>query len=178
MDKIKLIFAGSRNFTNTQVAVDVINYCEQINLLTTDQLEFVSGMAKGADTLGRKLAMANGLPCTDFPADWQDMSEPCVVKRNARGVVYNALAGMARNKQMGNYSDMAIVMWNGRSKGSLDMINFMKRLGKLVIVYEYKEVDDLFSADNISIYYGHDLRVNKEESDRLHSLAKEALRRV
>ncbi len=133
----KLIIAGGRDFTDKEAVVDTINSLEDQGLFTTEQLEIVSGMAKGADMTGYELAFENGLAVEPFHADWDDMSEPCVRKVNKYGNEYNALAGMKRNHKMGDYADGLLAFWNGTSTGTKDMIDYMRKLGKHVTVVRY-----------------------------------------
>lgn len=129
---MKVIIAGGRDFNNLKLMQDTL-----MEILEHEpDLEIVSGMAKGADMMGLGLAKANGIDYKEFPANWQDMSEPCRVGENQFGR-YNKLAGMKRNHQMGDYADMAIVFWDGNSSGSNDMIEYMRELEKIVYVIKY-----------------------------------------
>ena len=49
-----------------------------------------------------------------FPADWDK---------------FKKAAGYIRNEQMGNYCDIAIIFWDGSSKGTLNMITCKERAG-------------------------------------------------
>ena len=90
--------------------------------------EIVCGLAKGADSLGKKYAEENSIKVKDFPAEWK---------------IYGRKAGILRNEKMGNYADIAIVFWDGKSIGSKHMIQYMKKLGKLVSVVDIsKGIED------------------------------------
>lgn len=113
----KIIIAGSRNFNNyslLQSSVDNIlcNYIEY-------DFEFVSGGARGADKLGERYAEEAGYIPKIFEADWGEFGKS---------------AGYFRNTTMGNYADMLIAFPLGESKGTWHMINYMKKLGKIVYV--------------------------------------------
>lgn len=132
----KIIIAGGRKFNDRALMIKALNEVgEKLNLEAAD-ITIVCGMAEGADLLGYSLAKENGIACIEFPADWQDMSEPCVVKTNKRGT-YNALAGMKRNHAMGDHADILIAFWDGKSSGTLDMINYMFSLEKPIYTYRY-----------------------------------------
>ncbi|MGL4252945.1 MAG: hypothetical protein ACRCR2_02650, partial [Fusobacteriaceae bacterium] len=77
------------------------------------------------------------LQTKEFPADWQDMSEPCVVKYTRTGSAYNALAGMKRNTQMMEAACSLIAFWDGHSRGTKDMIDKMTKANKRVRVIKY-----------------------------------------
>lgn len=86
--------------------------------------EVVSGCANGADILGEHWATNNKIPIKSFPADWNK---------------YGKSAGMIRNKQMGDYSDCLIAVWDGISRGTNNMITYMKSIGKPVFVLTIKD---------------------------------------
>lgn len=82
--------------------------------------EVVQGGAKGADTLAKKWAKENDIPCTEFPAKWNDLSvDNCKVKHGQYGA-YNAFAGFNRNQEMADYSNHCIALSGGN--GTEDMI--------------------------------------------------------
>ena len=94
-----------------------------------ENVEIISGGARGADNLGEQLASSYGLKLTIFPAQWD---------------TYGKAAGMIRNKEMADYaakdSDKAILFafWDGQSRGTKGMIDIAKRCGMEVIVNEFK----------------------------------------
>lgn len=113
---MKIIIAGSRTFNDYQYL------SEQLDLFCKDKedIEIVSGMARGADILGYRYAKEHNLKVSSFPADWD---------------VYGKSAGYIRNMQMGDYADYLIAFWDGKSKGTEHMINYMKRINKHGRVY-------------------------------------------
>lgn len=111
--KLRTIVAGSRIFDNYKIV------CETLDPLKDTISEIVCGEAKGADTLGRNWAIGNNIKITSFPANWE---------RDGNR------AGMIRNHEMGDYADRLIAFWNGTSPGTKDMIDYMKKLKKEVIV--------------------------------------------
>lgn len=101
---MKVIIAGSRNFSNYGI---LKTYCNRVLSNVKEEIEIVSGTAKGADMLGEQYAIEMGYKLTRFPADWN---------------LFGKAAGAIRNKQMADYSDALIAFWDGRSRGTLDMI--------------------------------------------------------
>lgn len=77
--------------------------------------EVVSGTAVGADRLGEQWARANNIPIKEMPADW---------------IRHGNSAGPMRNRQMAEYSDAAVVVWDGKSPGSRNMVENMIRRKK------------------------------------------------
>lgn len=121
---MKLIIAGSRDLDLTFDQLDDIID----NFDISDITEVVSGVAKGVDLAGEYWAVRrlNPIPVKRFPADWGALGKS---------------AGPIRNQQMAEYADIALViMKQGGSRGSMDMINKMKKLNKKVYVHEVDSV--------------------------------------
>lgn len=117
---LKVIIAGSRYFSDLNLIRKTMN-----ELYGDNPIEVVCGGASGADYLGSIWAMEKGYFITYFPADW---------------TTHGKMAGFLRNKQMGMYTDEAVIFWDGESKGSKMMIDIMKKLKKPVSVIKYEEV--------------------------------------
>jgi len=113
---MKLIIAGSRTLqVDNEFIKSVI-----LNLLPDEALtgmKIVSGCAKGIDKCGECFSLANKLDCEKFPADWD---------------THGKAAGPIRNKQMAEYADALLLIWDGESKGSRHMKETMLKLGKPV----------------------------------------------
>lgn len=122
----KVIIAGSRTIT------DYDKVCETITNSGFIIDEVVSGRANGVDKLGEKWANECDKPIKPFPADWDDLSEPCILRHTKSGKPYNALSGNKRNKAMAEYADCLIVIWDGKSKGSKDMIKEAEKQGLFI----------------------------------------------
>lgn len=112
---MRLIIAGSRN-------IDIC-YEDMYEYMPSDWegLELVSGMAKGPDWEAVRLAGVHNLPCHMFPADWDK---------------HGRAAGIIRNKQMGDFADELLAFWDGKSRGTKHMIDYMTSLNKPVKVVE------------------------------------------
>lgn len=115
---MKVIIAGSRNFPyGTEVIDQVWKYSGyHIN-------ELVSGGAKGVDSVAIRAAHGK-IPIKTFLPDWEK---------------YGKAAGPIRNREMAEYADALIAIWDGESKGTKNMIAEMEKLGKPVFVYKYGE---------------------------------------
>lgn len=128
---MKLLIAGSRTIRGGSSLID---YAFQIlrlqglldvgDLLHYDHVdqnfEIVSGGCnKGPDAGAKLWALENDLGCNykEFPADWDS---------------FGRSAGPRRNKQMAEYADALVLIWDGESKGSLNMKQNMERLNKPV----------------------------------------------
>ena len=114
--KKKVIVAGSRTFNNYQLLKEVLNK-------EKDRIEeVVCGEAKGADLWGKLWAVQNNIPVKSFPADWK---------------THGAAAGYIRNHQMGDYADELIAFWDGQSKGTKDMIDYMDKIKKKAMIIQF-----------------------------------------
>lgn len=142
---MKLIIAGSRSITNYTITRNALIE-SGLWASTGGALEIVCGEAEGPDKHGRQIAEKAGLKLHSFPAKWDDIAAPgAVVRKNARGK-YNMLAGIQRNHEMGDFADAALTVWDGSSKGSLDMATYMASLGKPSFLYPVRRIDaDLFA---------------------------------
>lgn len=113
---MKVIIAGSRQISDYKT---VMKFIESSGFHIT---EVVSGGAKGPDTLGEVYAEYNEIPYTRFIPDWDGLGKK---------------AGILRNVEMGNYADGLIAIWDGASKGTKHMIDYMHELEKPVKVLVY-----------------------------------------
>ena len=77
--------------------------------------EIVSGGAVGVDSCAADYARKNGLKLTEFLPQYEK---------------YGRAAPIVRNKEIVDYADKVLVFWNGRSKGTLSVIQYAKKIGK------------------------------------------------
>ena len=114
----KVIVAGGRDFTDYALMSSTLQHL----LSGKRDVEIVSGVARGADSLAVKFASESNIPVKRFPADWDN---------------HGNSAGYKRNVVMAEYADACVCFWDGKSKGTADMIrvaNFY-RLALRVIKY-------------------------------------------
>lgn len=112
---MRTIIAGGRGITDKSIV------WEAVESSGFDITEVVSGAARGVDTLGEEWARANGIPVEQFPADWS---------------THGRAAGPIRNAKMAAYGEALIAVWDGKSKGTGNMINNARKLGLEVFIYE------------------------------------------
>jgi len=118
----RVIIAGSRtvpeNSKELKQSVSLI-----LNNIDKNDLEIVSGGAKGADKFGENWANNRNVPVKIFPADWD---------------TWGKSAGYKRNKQMAQYANhlIAIVDLEVESRGTRHMIDLAHRYElKIRIIY-------------------------------------------
>jgi hypothetical protein len=114
--RMKLIIAGSREAQYRPFLIDEALEASGFSDIT----EIVSGAARGVDLWGEIWGELRGLAVRRFPADWAH---------------HGRCAGPIRNGQMAEYADALLAIWDGKSKGTADMIQQMRRLGKPVFVF-------------------------------------------
>ena len=114
---MKWIIAGGRDFedyeTLKRIAGRVVRRGDTI----------ISGAARGADQLGETFAERNSLELERYPADWNK---------------YGKGAGHRRNHRMSLEADGLIAFWDGKSRGTRNMIENAHK-ARLTIVIQYYE---------------------------------------
>lgn len=118
---MRLIIAGGREFDDYDLLCDKVS-----QFIGTEQnVTIISGLAKGADTLGLKYAEENGYPIEAFAAEWVKDGQ------------FDKSAGIKRNKLMAKSADSLIAFWDGVSPGTMHMIDFAFEKGLKVEVVHY-----------------------------------------
>lgn len=115
---MKAIIAGSRNYNNYVYLKQQVDYFRE-HQFDAKITEIVSGGARGVDSMGERYAAENDISLKIFPADWNK---------------HGKAAGHIRNRQMADYADILIAVWDGESKGTKNMIDTMQKLKKPVFV--------------------------------------------
>ena len=123
---MKVIIAGSRNIQDFFAVANAIDYSK------FKITEVVSGGAKGVDKLGEDWAKSSNTPCKVFKAAWDELDAPGARVKTGPYGNFNSRAGFDRNKLMAEYADALIAVWDGKSKGTQNMIDIMKAFGKPV----------------------------------------------
>lgn len=106
---MKVIIAGSRNLK-----------CKDLIFKKLDEIknmidEVVCGEATGPDSTGKEWGLKNNISIKSFPAEWDK---------------FGKMAGPIRNREMGKYADYLVAFWDGKSRGTKDMIDYMQQIGK------------------------------------------------
>lgn len=103
---MKVIIAGSRDIEDMLLVEQAVRESRfRIS-------EVVCGMARGVDTLGKEWAEARNIDVAPFYADWN---------------MYGKAAGYKRNSAMAEYADALIAVWDGRSRGTRNMIMLARK---------------------------------------------------
>ena len=122
--KNRVIICGGRNITDPNLLMQ---------LWASSKIEIdevVSGACRtGVDKMGEELAYDFDLPIKRFPANWN---------------IHGKAAGPIRNELMARYATHMLIIWDGKSRGSGDMLRRGKKHGlrifEMVIVGERSPV--------------------------------------
>lgn len=116
---LKIAIIGSREFTDYEFLKEVMD--KEIDNRSFVAC-FVSGGAKGADTLGARYAEEIGRPIVVFKPDYK---------------TYGRAAPFVRNTQIIEYCDEVYAFWDGKSNGTRDALNKAEKLGKTIYIIRY-----------------------------------------
>lgn len=107
---MRVLVCGGRDYNNR----DMVYYTLDKFLKRWPNVEIISGMARGADSLAYQWAKDRGQKCHCFPADWKK---------------YKKSAGPIRNQQMINEGkpDAAVAFPGG--DGTADMVARLNKHG-------------------------------------------------
>ena len=119
-NSFKVIIAGSRTFSSLDKLTQI---CDHL-LQNRENIEIVSGHAKGADQLGEQFAHLKCYSLKIFPAQWNK---------------YGKSAGFKKNAEMSEYADALIAFWDEKSKGTRHMIDLAKSMGLNVKVHLFRD---------------------------------------
>ena len=129
MKELRIIIAGSRDFNDYKLLkTSIRDILKNISLDDINKIKIISGTARGADQLVERFAKQFKLEVVKFPADWNR---------------FGKRAGYIRNEEMAKYSvkddnyGMLVAFWDGKSKGTKNMIDAAKKMNMDVHVIEY-----------------------------------------
>lgn len=132
MNDIRIIIAGSREFNRYEtVKIKVKSVLSKLEIPDDkDKITIVSGTARGADKLGETLAIEKGYHIKRFNPRWD---------------VYGKSAGIIRNKEMAEFASkgelgILIAFWNGKSRGTANMIDEAHKNNLEVFVEPFKKI--------------------------------------
>lgn len=125
----RLIVAGSRGCTREQVfrALDLVKPGKVIEIVSgcNKSVDRETGKIFGADYWGEQWAKERGIPVKPFPANWD---------------AYGLSAGPKRNRRMAAYADALLAIWDGKSRGTRNMIEEAEKRGLPTRVYRLDEL--------------------------------------
>lgn len=102
---MKVAIVGSRDI----IVYNIENYISDCD-------EIVTGGAAGIDRCAAEYAKKNAIKLTEFLPQYE---------------IYGRAAPIVRNKKIVDYADKVIAIWNGSSKGTLSVIKYAEKAGKI-----------------------------------------------
>lgn len=118
--KYKVIVAGCRDLADYELLKEKCDFYLQNQ--QPEDIVVISGHASGADALGERYAHERGLQLETYPADWK---------------AHGRAAGLIRNAKMATVADALIAFWDGKSRGTKNMIDTAKKHNLHVAVVRY-----------------------------------------
>lgn len=106
---MKVLVAGSRGISH-----DISKY------IPKETTMIISGGAAGVDTLAEKYADEHGIPKLIIRPDYKN---------------FGRIAPILRNHKMIDMADMVIAVWDGRSRGTKDVIEYAIKNDKRLKIY-------------------------------------------
>jgi len=83
-----------------------------------ENIELLNGDAVGVDRIAAEWARSHGITVTKFIPDWN---------------IHGRAAGVIRNSEMIALADYVLVIWDGKSRGSRDVIEKCEKCAKYYI---------------------------------------------
>lgn len=120
ISKYKVIIAGCRDFNDYELLKEKCDYFLQDE--KKEDVVIISGHASGADALGERYAQERGFQLETYPADWK---------------AHGRAAGPIRNARMASAANALIAFWDGKSRGTKNMIETAKNHNLKVVVVRY-----------------------------------------
>lgn len=112
---MRIIIAGSRNCQN---------YNELLKAIAASGFKpnvVISGTARGIDRMAERWAIRHNISVERYPANWEKFGKS---------------AGYIRNAQMIKKAEALIALWDGKSKGTENIINLARKAGLVVYVWK------------------------------------------
>ena len=130
MKTIRIIIAGGRKFNDYEMLKrTMLKFIQKLHdHISFHTIEIISGNANGADKLGERFAKEYNYNLKIMPAQWD---------------LHGKSAGYIRNNEMLVYAKEAdhsvlVAFWDGKSKGTKNMIDTSRRSLDSVEVVSYK----------------------------------------
>jgi len=116
---MKTIVTGSQTITNYDLVKELI---DRSDIKIT---EIISGESEGVDELAIRYAKENNIPHRVFKTNLNK---------------YGKSASKIRNREMAKHADALIAIWDGKSRGTKNMIEVARDLGlELIVIYTIEE---------------------------------------
>lgn len=113
---MKIAVVGSRD-----ISLSFERFYELLgDLLPDDTTAVVSGGARGIDSLAARFAEKRGLPLEEYLPDYK---------------LFGKIAPLVRNRTIVDNADFVVALWDGKSRGTLNTIDYTLESNKPLAVY-------------------------------------------
>ena len=123
MESFRVIIAGCRDFNDYEMLKEKCDHMLS-KKKDTHKVIIVSGHASGADALGERYAKERGFLLETYPAEWEK---------------YGKSAGPKRNHRMAEVANALVAFWDGKSRGTKNMIDLANMKGISVKIVRIDE---------------------------------------
>ena len=123
--ELRIAVAGSRFYNDYNSAKVFIKEC--LSEIENNNIIFVSGGCRGADSPGERFAIENSYPLYIHKPLWNK---------------FGKAAGLKRNNEIAQKCDIIICFWDGESRGTNSMINLAKKYDKKLYIKTIHIVKD------------------------------------
>ena len=115
---MRITIGGCRDYNNYEVFSEFVSEC--ISKINSENIVILSGHCSGVDEMAEKYAKEKGYELEIYPADWKK---------------YGKAAGPKRNKEMVRNSNAVIAFWDGKSRGTKNLIDLAKKKDIQIKIY-------------------------------------------
>lgn len=113
---MKIAVVGSRD-----ISLSFERFYELLgDLLPDEATAVISGGARGVDSLAAQFAKMRGLPLEEFLPDYK---------------LFGKIAPLVRNRSIVDSADFVVALWDGKSRGTLNTIDYTLESNKPLLVY-------------------------------------------
>ena len=111
---INIVIGGCRNYNDYDYFFNSVHYYLS-SVCSKYDIVIISGGCRGTDKLAQRYAFEKGYKFEECVAEWGK---------------YGRSAGPIRNRKMVTKADCVIAFWDGKSKGTGNLIDFAKEFNK------------------------------------------------
>ena len=125
---VNIGIVGSRTYTNKQKVIEAVDLCIQ----KYGEICIISGGARGADTLGKEVALEKGLKYIEYNPAHTTWNQYSGKPKDFYGKEYNVGQFFERNTFIAEDSDIlfAFIPEGWQSNGTMDTVTKTKKLNK------------------------------------------------
>ncbi len=127
---INIGIVGSRKYTNKERVINAVDQC--IDKYGKERIRIISGGARGADTLGKEVALEKGLRYIEYNPAHTDWNQYSGKLKEWYGKTYNVAQFFERNTFIAEDSHIlfAFIPEGHQSNGTMDTVGKAEKMNK------------------------------------------------